>query len=57
MGDNNYGDNSSMYDQVIANRDFAKWKEAMQSKTDSMYLNQVWTLVDLSKRIVPIGYR
>ena len=27
----------------------------MQAKMDSMYLNQVWTLVDCPKGMVPIG--
>lgn len=32
-----------------------RWLEAMKSEMDSMYLNQVWTLVDPPKGIVPIG--
>ncbi|KAL0319554.1 UNVERIFIED_CONTAM: hypothetical protein Sradi_5216900 [Sesamum radiatum] len=35
--------------------DSNKWLEAMRSKMDSMVSNQVWTFVDLSKGVKPIG--
>ncbi|CAL8988191.1 unnamed protein product, partial [Prunus brigantina] len=35
--------------------DSKKWQEAMKSEMDSMYANQVWTLVDPPQGIVPIG--
>jgi len=35
------------YEDAIAGRDSTKWQEVMQTKMDSMYINQVWTLVNL----------
>ncbi|KAK4381253.1 Retrovirus-related Pol polyprotein from transposon TNT 1-94 [Sesamum angolense] len=32
-----------------------KWLEAMKSEMDSMSSNQVWTLVDRSKGVRPVG--
>ncbi|KAL0439494.1 UNVERIFIED_CONTAM: hypothetical protein Slati_2432400 [Sesamum latifolium] len=32
-----------------------KWLEAMRSEMDSMRSNQVWTLVDPSKGVRPVG--
>ena len=36
-------------------RDSDRWLEAMRSKMDSMYVNQVWTLVDAPEGVSPIG--
>lgn len=55
MEDNDLGDDPSTYNQAMADKDSTKWQEAMQSKMDSMYLNHVWTLIDLPKEIVPFG--
>ncbi|KAM1216803.1 hypothetical protein ACFX2J_013044 [Malus domestica] len=35
--------------------DSKRWQEAMKSEMDSMYQNQVWTLVDPPEGIVPVG--
>ena len=45
------------YEEAIANIDSKKWLDAMQSEMDSMYHNQVWTLVDAPEGIVLIGYK
>ena len=34
------------YTEAIMSRDSKKWIEAMESEIDSMYSNQVWSLVD-----------
>ena len=34
---------------------FSRWIEAMRTEMDSMYANQVWTLVNPPEGIVPIG--
>ena len=43
------------YTEAIMRRDSNKWLEAMKSEMDSMYSNQVWTLVDAPKGMTPIG--
>ena len=35
------------YYEAINDKDFDFWKEAMKSELESMYSNNVWTLVDL----------
>ena len=45
------------YTEAVMSRDSDKWLGAMKSKMDSMYSNQVWTLVDLPERVNPIGYK
>ena len=42
-------DNSELanYEEVMMRSDSGKWREAMESKIESIYKNQVWTLVDL----------
>jgi len=42
------------YIEAISDIDYKKWLEAMKSKMDSMYTNQIWTLVDPSEGIKPI---
>ena len=34
-----------------------RWFEAMKSKMDSIYDNQVWTLVDSPEGVKPFGYK
>ena len=36
-------------------RDLDRWLEAIRSKMDSMYVNQVWTLVDAPEGVSLIG--
>ena len=45
------------YMKAIMSRDSDKWLEAMKSEMDSMYFNQVWTLVDAPEGVTPIGYK
>ena len=45
------------YNEPISDIDFEKWLEVMKSELDSMHSNQIWTLVDPSKNIVPIRYK
>src|SRR5262249_24233818 len=39
------------YKEAISDIDSIKWLEAMKSEMDSMYTNQVWTLVDAPEGI------
>ena len=39
---------------IIKGPNYEKWLEAMRSEIESMYTNQVWTLVDPHKRAKPI---
>jgi hypothetical protein len=45
------------YIEAISNNDSEKWFEAMRSEMDSMYTNQVWTLVDPPRGIKITGYK
>jgi len=45
------------YIEAIFDIDFEKQLEAMKSKMNSMYTNQVWTLVDPSEGIKSIEYK
>ncbi|XP_073120874.1 uncharacterized mitochondrial protein AtMg00820-like [Henckelia pumila] len=49
------GCDSRNFKEAISYAESSKWLEAMQSEMDSMYSNQVWTLVDPPEEIVPIG--
>jgi hypothetical protein len=40
-------DDPTTYDEAMMSPDSKKWHEAMKSKMESMYENQVWTLVEL----------
>ena len=55
MGDGEHGDDPKTYKEAMLDIDSKKWLEAMKSEIDSMHSNQVWTLVDPPKDIVPIG--
>ena len=48
-------DEPSSYQQAIMGTDSEKWQEAMKSEMESMYANQVWTLVDPPEGVRPIG--
>ena len=48
-------DNPTIYSKAIMSSDSDKWLNAMKSKMDSMYTNQVWTLVDAFEGVTPIG--
>ena len=42
------------YDEAINDIDSGSWQDAMKAEMESMYSNQVWTLVDLLANIRPI---
>ncbi|KAJ8773530.1 hypothetical protein K2173_005776 [Erythroxylum novogranatense] len=43
------------YEEVLKSSESEKWLHAMKSEMDSMYENQVWTLVEAPEGIKPIG--
>jgi hypothetical protein len=43
------------YQEAMNDKDVEHWKKTMESEMDSMYINQVWTLVDKPESIKPIG--
>ena len=45
------------YQDAMNSPDSKRWLEAMKSEIDSMYENQVWTLVDPPEGVKPIGCR
>ena len=48
-------DDPTSYYEAIKYKDFDFWKEAMKSELESMYSNNVWTLMDLPQGVKPIG--
>ena len=48
-------DKPTTYEEFLNSSKFDKWFIAMKSKMDSMYTNQVWTLVIPPEGIKPIG--
>ena len=48
-------DDPTTYDEALYDKDSLRWFEVMRIEMDSMYTNQVWTLVDPLEGIVPIG--
>jgi len=48
-------DESVTYIEAITGPKNEKWLEAMKSKMDSMYINQVWNLVEAPEGIILIG--
>ena len=48
-------DEPTTYDESLNSLESDKWLEAMKSEMDSMYANQVWTLVEPPEGIKPIG--
>ena len=47
--------NPYTFKDAIKDVDVSHWQKAMKSEIESMYSNQVWTLVNLSDGIKPIG--
>ena len=43
------------YQEAVTGPESEKWLEAMKSEMDSMYTNQVWTLVEPPAGVNPIG--
>ena len=48
-------DNPMTYNEAMSSVDSEKWQSFMKSEMDSMYSNQVWTLVEAPKDVKPIG--
>ena len=48
-------DEPTTYQEAVMRPDSEKWLEAMRSEMESMYTNQVWTLVDPPEGVKPIG--
>ncbi|GJW53028.1 putative retrotransposon protein [Tanacetum coccineum] len=48
-------DEPANYKEAMASPEAAKWKEAMKSKIQSMYDNQVWNLVDTTPGLKMVG--
>ena len=48
-------DDPRNYEEAMWDIDYSRWLEAMNSEMESMYSNQVWTLVDHPEGISPIG--
>ena len=44
-------DEPTTYQEDIKGPNSEKWLEAMRSKMESMYTNQVWTLIDPTKGV------
>ncbi|KAM2111916.1 hypothetical protein ACFX1R_014483 [Malus domestica] len=55
LGDNETKEDPRDYTEAMSDIDSKRWQEAMKSEMDSMYQNQVWTLVDPPEGIVPVG--
>ena len=54
MESNGFDNDPVTYQEAMNDKDVAHWKKAMESEMDSMYTNQVWTLVDKPEGIKPI---
>ena len=50
-------DDPMIYSKVFMSSDSNKWLNAMKSKIDFMYINQIWTLIDTPEGMIPIGYK
>ena len=48
-------DEPTTYEESLNSSDSDQWLNAMKSEMNSMYTNQVWTLVDPLEEIKPIG--
>ena len=52
VGDGGYGDDFSTFDEMMSNIDFEKWLDTIKSEIDLIHLNQIWSLVDPSEKII-----
>ena len=50
-------DEPTSYQEAMMGPDSEKWLLAMKSEMQSMYDNQVWTLIDLPDSVKIIGYK
>ena len=47
-------DDPTNFEEALLDKDSSRWLEAMRTKMDSMYVNQVWSLVDPPEGVIPI---
>ena len=47
-------DDPMTYSEAVMSSDSSKWLKAIKFKMNSMYDNQVWTLVDAPEGVTPI---
>ncbi|KAM2750781.1 hypothetical protein EV2_000015 [Malus domestica] len=55
LGDNDTKEDPRDYTEAMSDIDSKRWQKAMKSEMDSMYQNQVCTLVNPLESIVPVG--
>ena len=48
-------DDPTIYKEALNDKNLSRWLEAMRIEMDSMYVNQVWSLVDPLEGVIPIG--
>ena len=48
---------SENYNEAVQDKDATLWQKAMNTEMESMYSNQVWTLVDPAVGVKSIGCR
>ena len=48
-------DDLTTYSEAVMSSDSDKWLNIIKFKMDSMYTNQVWTLVDAPEGVTPKG--
>ena len=45
------------YNEAIQDKDATLWQKAMNTEMESMYSNQVWSLMDPPNGVKPIGFK
>ena len=50
-----YVDDPTTYKEALYDKDSLRWLEAMRTEMDSIYANQVWSLIDPPEGVIPIG--
>ena len=50
-------DDPLTYSETVMSKDFGKWLDTIRSKMNSIYSNQVWTLVDAHEGVTLIRYK
>ena len=53
--ENIHVDDPTTFEEALLDKDSSRWLEAMRAEMDSMYANQVWSLVDPPEGVIPIG--
>ena len=50
-------DDPTNFEEALLDKDSSRWLEALRAEMDSMYANQVWSLVDPPEAVIPIGFK